>query len=476
MPELNEDGVGSAAAYFDRWLAFRRSYLRLPGIQASLLHGDRIVLSTAHGEADVERSVPLTPEHRFRVASHSKTFTATAVLQLAERGRLRLDDRVDAWVGSLAGSPVGDRTLRELLAHGSGVVRDGADGDFWQLFRPFPGEDELRRAAEAGEIFAANERFKYSNVGYGLLGLVVAAASGSTWAEYVRREIVERLGLRHTGPDLEPSGGGDHATGYTALAYGDGRLPIEVVPTGALAAATGFSSTADDLCRYASAHFHGDERLLGDRSKRLMQREEWAVEGSQEHYGLGLSVHDAGGRRLVGHGGGFPGHATRTLFDPGDRLAVSVLANAIDAPALGLAKAAVRLVDTACEHPLEGDTDAAVLERFCGRFANLWGVLDVVRLGGKLYAISPTAPDPTEEPTELEVAAESTLRVGKTNGYGAPGEELRFDFTADGRPRSLRGGSGMTSYPLDDYEQAVAAASRVTVDAPLRPFAGPAAG
>lgn len=474
MPELSSDAVRCATVYFDGWLAFRRSYLRLPGVQAAVLHAGELVLCTAHGEADAERSVPLTSEHIFRVASHSKTFTATCVLQLAERGRLRLDDRLSAWLPWLDGETLGERTLRELLAHGGGVVRDGDDGDFWQLSRPFPGEEELRAATLAGDVLPANERFKYSNVAYGLLGAVVAAASGTTWADYVTREVIEPLGLRRTGPELDPRRSGEYARGYSSLAYADARVPIEHVDTGALASATGFYSTAADLCRYAAAHFHGDERVLSDASKRLMQREEWQVEGTDQHYGLGFSVHDVCGRRMIGHGGGYPGHITRTLFDPVQRLAVSVLVNAIDGPSLDLAKALVRLADVAAEHPLEDGADASQLDRFCGRFANLWGVLDVARLGGRLYATAPTLRDPTEDLTELEVIDERTLRIERTNGYGSPGEELRFELDADGRPAGVRGQSGMSWYPFEAYAAAAASVQEVRLGASLAP-ASPAA-
>ena len=118
-----------------------------------------------------------------------------------------------------------------------------------------------------------------------------------------------------------------------------------------MASATGFSSTATDLVRYAAAHFHGDDRLLSDDAQRQMQRTEWAVEGTTTSYGLGLSIAEIGDRRVLGHGGGFPGFITRTWFDPVDRLAVAVLTNAIDGPALTLANAAVRLVDLANRPP-----------------------------------------------------------------------------------------------------------------------------
>ena len=136
----------------------------------------------------------------------------------------------------------------------------------------------------------------------------------------------------------------DHATGYTSLAYAAERIPFDHVATGAMAAATGFSSTATDLVRWAAAHFQGDERILSDDAKRQMQRTEWTVEGAGE-YGLGLEVGTVGGRRVVGHSGGFPGFITRTWWDPVDRIAVSVLTNAVDGPASVLAEGILRFVE-----------------------------------------------------------------------------------------------------------------------------------
>jgi CubicO group peptidase (beta-lactamase class C family) len=470
-PELTDDAVATAAAYWGGWLAFRRRYDRIPGVQAALWHRDRLVLSMANGVADAESGTALTPEHLFRVASHSKTFTATAVLQLFEAGRLRLDDRVDAWLPYLAERPLGDRTLRELLAHGGGVVRDGLDGDFWQLGRTFPDAAALAATATDGaDILPANQEFKYSNIAYGLLGEVIEAVTGEPYATVVEREIVQRLGLQRTGPELEAARSDEYATGYSALAYADARIPIEHVDTRALAAATGFYSTGEDLCRYVSAHFGGDDRLLGDRAKRLMQKAEWHIAGGSMEYGLGFQINDLDGRRLLGHGGGYPGHITRTVFDPEARLALAVLTNAIDGPAAPLAFAGVALIELAARPAKPGkELDRAAAERLCGRYANLWGVSDIVRLGGGLYALDPTATDPAAEPVSLEVTGPATLLIGHEHGTGSSGETLEFTLGDDGRVRSMRGSSGMTWHPIDAFADAVARRERVTVGAPVVP-------
>jgi hypothetical protein len=111
------------------------------------------------------------------------------------------------------------------------------------------------------------------------------------------------------------------------------------------------------------------------------------------------------------------------------------------------------------------------MDRLCGRYANLWGVLDIVRLGGALYAIDPSADDPTEEPLRLEVTGPTTLRVGHEHGYGSAGETIEFDLTDDGQVRSIGGSSG-TSWPFDAFSTAVAARDRVEVGSPIRPVTG----
>jgi CubicO group peptidase (beta-lactamase class C family) len=440
-------------AYYDSWLAFNQHYQRVPGVQAAVYAGDAVAFSGAYGLADVENDVPLTEQHLFRIASHSKTFTGTAVLQLVEQGRLRLDDKVEQHVTEIVGTPLGERTVRELLAHAGGVTRDGLDADWWQLSRSFPDRDQLLDILrqESSAVIPENDRFKYSNIGYGLLGLVVEAASGTSYNSYVQTAIVGKLGLAGLGPELDPSRLSEYAAGYSALSYAEKRVPIEHVDTRALASATGFFGNARDLVTYFSAHLPGDDRLLSDKSKREMQHPLWTT-GSDEkaRYGLGLSVTKVGERNVFGHGGGYPGHITRTIVDPEQRIVVSVLTNAIDGPAAQLAEGLFRLLDLADSKDRGDAVDTAGLERFTGRFANLWGVTDFVLIGGRLYATDPTGANPADEPQPLEADGDS-LRVTGGNGYGSYGESYRFEFDPNGTVRTVHGSSGLTLHPIDRF-------------------------
>jgi CubicO group peptidase (beta-lactamase class C family) len=465
---LDRSAVLDACAYFDTWLAYRRRLDRIPGIQAAVLHDGEVVLETAHGVADVAAGTALTTADRFRIASHSKTFTATAVVRLAEQGVLRLDDTIGQWLADLATADIAGATLRELLAHGGGLVRDGRDGDHWQLVRPFPDAATLLRiAVDDGAVLARNERFKYSNIGFSLLGAIIEAATGEPYADHVRAALLDPLGLAATTPDIAPDAAGDvagHATGDTSLSYAAERIPIDHIATGAMAAATGFSSTAGDVVRWAAAHFMGDERILSDDAKRAMQHTQWDVAASGE-YALGFQVADLGGRRVLGHGGGFPGFITHTWFDPVDRLAVSVLTNTIDGAAQTAATLAVRLIGLAQEG-LDGAASGegpsvADPSRFTGRFTTLWGSFDVVALGGRLYGLAPSVDDPLPARQGLVVVDDDTLRMVDGPGYGSSGEPMAYERDHDGTVVAVRGGSGSIAVPDDRFRASLEGRERI---------------
>ncbi|RWZ51555.1 class A beta-lactamase-related serine hydrolase [Labedella phragmitis] len=454
----------SLAPYLEQWLAFQGAYRRTPGLQAAIRVDDEVVLDTAWGSADLETGEELTTRHLFRIASHSKTMTATAILQLVEAGTVRLDDPIEQWVPELEGTGLAGVSVRELLGHQGGVIRDGVENNFWQRGGEFLDREALIAGARSdGVVFAPNENFKYSNIGFSLLGLVIEAATGRSYNEHVSESIATRLGLADSGPEYDPERADEYAAGHTGLTAGDdSRHRIEHVDTRAMAAATGWFSTARDLTTYGAAHWFGDVTLVSDASKRLLQREESRVEAHGRElgrYGLGFELRTIGDRDLVGHSGGYPGHITRTWIDPTDRLVVSVLTNAVDGPADALVTGLVQLIDLALDaaRAIEED-DTAVdtdLSRFTGRFANMWGVTDIVDLGGRLASVGPRAPEPIGAYQFLEVVGDDELRTESVPGFGATGERVLIERSDDGAITAVTMG-GMTMWPIDTYRRALA--------------------
>ncbi|MEJ7837259.1 MAG: serine hydrolase domain-containing protein [Thermomicrobiales bacterium] len=467
------DVLRDALLYVDSWLEYRVWKLRAPGAQVAVWFDGKIQFSKAYGHSNLETGEELTSDHLFRVASHSKTFTATAVMQLLEAGKLRLDDTAGQWISQLIeqGSSLAKVTVRELLSHSAGVIRDGLDANFWSHSRPFPDEAELLEIAIGeGTIRQPESTFKYTNIGYSLLGLIVGAASGSTYNDYVASHIVDKLGLTKTGPELIASRSAEYAGGHSGLSSSYERKVIPHVDTRAMASATGFFSTAEEMVTFASAHFHGDDRLISDQSKNEMQRPVWTAvvpDAWQSGYGYGTTVDTYNRHRMVGHSGGYPGHITRTMWDPHEGLAISVLTNAVDGPAEELAAGVLEILDrsrkqagslaltsgltnSAAIPPVSDSGDEIDKWTFTGRFAALWGVTDIVLLGDSLLACSPIGPSPLVNPYELAVVDANTLRIMSGVGFASVGEHFRFERDANGTILSVFTG-GMKAWPIEVY-------------------------
>lgn len=440
--------------YIPEYLAFQQEYMPFVGAQVAVRVDGDLIFNHAVGMADLANNTSLTTEHLFRIASHSKTFTAVACLQLVEQGKLRLDDQAKDYVRELSDPVMGSVSVRELLSHGSGMIRDGDDSTFWAVERAFPDRNELMETIrEHGKVLEPNEHFKYSNIGYSLLGLIIEAASGMPYRAYVSKNIIDTLGLEDTGPDLDMRRIDDYAKGYSSRAHGSNRIEIEHIDTFVESSATGFYSNAADLSAYFQAHLEGDQRMVSDASKRKMRQVQWTI-SDESQYGLGLSVTKVNGRTYYGHSGGYPGHITMSRLDPDRRLSISVLTNSADGPAEKICTAILHLIDLAVDAKHEAKTsekDRDVLQPFVGRFATLGGVTDVANLGGRLYVLAPTSENPVAEATEMEVISETSLKCVGDKGFEGYGEVMRYTFDERGKAVGIRGTTGAHLVPDKNF-------------------------
>jgi len=144
-----DDWLKPALDYILQWLEYQMRETEQPGCVIAIVHKGRVILEQAFGYADIVARAPLTPRHRFRVASHSKSFTAAGIMKLREVGKLNLDDRIGGHVEGLH-PMVAEATIAQLLSHSAGIVRDGSDSGQWQGLRPFLDAAELRADLAAG--------------------------------------------------------------------------------------------------------------------------------------------------------------------------------------------------------------------------------------------------------------------------------------------------------------------------------------
>lgn len=453
---MNKKALDHSIEYIKSWLQLRYEREEVPGFVVAVSYKGKLLLNEAYGFAGLEKKTKLTTDHIFRIASHSKTFTSTALMQLQEQGKLRLDDYVVhylPWLKQHKDKRWLKVTLRQLMSHGAGVIRDGIDSDYWQLERPFPNEDELQKEILKAElVIDGNTKLKYSNYGYSLLGMVIKNVSGVDYNDYVTGSIVKPLGLVSTGPEYTDSIKDKIVTGYTRRDVDKTRLPIANVDTRSMSSATGFYSTAQEMCTYFAAHAVGTDKLLDDESKKEMQRVHFRAkipsQDNAEDYGLGLEIEYLKKRKTIGHGGGFPGHITKSLADSKDELVVVALTNCIDGPAQAIVKGIYGIVDYFQENTPDSKPkhDMTKLE---GRYMNLWGMTDIVVTGDKAISTYANSWRPLSFPEELEYVNDTTLKVIETDSFSSEEELVRFTLK-DGRVETVNY-SGATMWTECDW-------------------------
>ncbi|HEY2355222.1 MAG TPA: serine hydrolase domain-containing protein [Gaiellaceae bacterium] len=297
---------------------------RYPSLAAAALRDGELIWEKAVGAADVEGGVDATPDTQYRVGSITKTFTAVAIMQLRDAGKLDLEDTLDRHVEGAAYRP----SIRRLLSHASGMQRETHD-DSWLTLRFAPADELLATLDRAEMVLPAGARFHYSNLAFALLGIVVERVAGMAYTDYVRERLLEPLGLARI--SFEPQQ--PAAKGYVSQPYADGVWEAIDVETGAWASAGQLWGTVGDLCRWGAFLADPDEAILAKKSAEEMR----TVQVIDEHerwlsgYGLGLQLRRDGDRILAGHSGSMPGFIARLYYSPREKVTVAALTNASDA-------------------------------------------------------------------------------------------------------------------------------------------------
>ena len=426
------DWLAPALAYIPQWLGHQMRVSEQPGCTIAVAWKGEVLLESAFGHADLATGEALTPRHRFRVASHSKSFTAAAILKMREHGRLKLDDTVGQSVSGLH-PDIASATLAQVLSHSAGVVRDGPDCAYWVDRAPFLDAAALRGELAAPPAIDPNTRLKYSNHGFGLAGQVIEAITGEPYVVWVKREVVDAAGLAETTPDVPLPDGAPFARGHGGKALLGRRLVFPGDwPTHALAPATGFVSTAADLVRFfAQLSPTSETSFLSVASRREMSRQQWKDPWSAAPftYGLGTIGSTFGGWQGVGHSGGFQGYLTRTAHVAANDLTVSCLTNSIDGPAHAWLDGAMAILERFQESgpPAEGLAD------WTGRWWSVWGPTDLVPAGETVFLANPAMSNPVLKAGELTVAGPDEARISQAGAFASFGEPARLIRGEDGQ-------------------------------------------
>jgi D-alanyl-D-alanine carboxypeptidase len=440
--------IEPAVAYAERWIGYQMEQHQQPGCVISVAGHDGYSFDRAFGVSDIRSGDPMTTGHRFRVASHSKTFTAVGIMKLYEAGKLHLDQPVGRYVDGLHPS-IAETTVSQVLSHSSGMMRDGRLSPHWQVKAPFFDEKALFEELRQPASIEANTRFKYSNLGYALLGCLIEEVTGEIYSDWIDREVIAPSGLRDTTPDMTPELAGTLSAGHSGRMPSGRGIIDGSQPTHALSPATGFVSTARDLARFfASLDPEAKDSVLSVMSRREIARRQWQVpyKPGSRHYGLGALLMETVGHSHLGHTGAFPGYLTRTALVTDWGLAISVATNAIDGPAGLWLEGIVSIFD---HFSLHGVPDPEVSD-WDSRWWTIWAAIDLVPMGAKVFVSDPAAARPFAEETELRIVSRSEGTIAFASGFGNHGEPVRRTFDDLGNAESLLlGGNRWSIDPSD---------------------------
>lgn len=317
----------STARDLTRRIAATQSSARVPSLVAGVLRDGALVWSEGRGltvgveDLDGPGRRP-DAETQYKIGSVTKTMTAALVMLARERGDLDLDDEVERY---LPDGPFPTARLRDLLAHRAGLTAE-PHGSWWE--RSTGGDVAALVAAHAGAepVLERGSGFHYSNLGYGVLGAVVAAVTGRSWWESLHEEVLEPLGMTRTTYHQERP----HADGF-AVRDLTGEVTIEPLPdTGAMAPAGQLWSTVADQARWLAALVDPAASVLSGTSLRAMATPQsgTAEDRAGVSWGLGLTVIRRHGRAMLGHGGSMPGFSCGVGVDRDSRTGVVLLTNA----------------------------------------------------------------------------------------------------------------------------------------------------
>lgn len=326
----NTNGNHPVDGQFESVRAFIRKQMidrNVPSVAVAVARDGKIIWEEAFGWADRENHIAATPHTIYSLASISKPITATGLMILRERGKIDLDRPINDYLGEVkikvrVGNPA-EATVRRVANHTSGLPLHYQFFYEDEPYRPPLRDETIRRYGNS--VTAPGEKHQYSNLGYGILDYVIERVSGKGYAEFMRTEVFQPLGLTRMSVDIAPG-----LEKQQAVRYGADGLPIPFYAFDHPGGSAVYAS-AHDLLRFGmfhlKAHLPDQKPILSDQTIDEMHRPT-AESGPGTGYGIGWGTGVyPGNHRSVAHTGGMGGVATSLRLFPQDKIAIVVLTN-----------------------------------------------------------------------------------------------------------------------------------------------------
>ena len=405
----------------------------VPCVAVGIVRDGGLVDFLSFGQSDIESGAVPTAKSIARVASVTKTFTATAIMQMRDASLLALDDPLllyipEFTIAQAVAGPLEGVTIRRMLTHHSGLSTEHPDLD-WNA-PDFPTTEHLMDSLEKIQVVIPQDsQWKYSNLAYALLGEVVSRLSGKPYTEYVHSEIIGPVGLANTAFDLSPEQEKLKMTGYSPALPGE--QGFRIAPNGHLKGFTSagqLHSNIEDLAKWIGFQLgEGLGPVLSQGSRKEMHRPNYVGDDWSWGQGLGWRATRLGERVYLNHGGALHGFSTNVVFNVPARTGVITLVNMwpTGLPSdLALRIAEIVIGETSVElEPGSSklDAGAATATDFNGKYFAEPGLPVTITgdNGGGLVFAKPALREPTlHAPARLEPAGEpDAFRI--VNGRGA---------------------------------------------------------
>lgn len=374
-------GFPKTIAMLDAFVTREIADKEIPGFAIALVKGEKLIWQKGYGFSDPNEKSPIKPETIFRVGSVSKLFTDIAVMQLVEKGELDLDAPVMSYIPEFKPENTSKQpiTLRQLMSHRSGLVREPPVGSYFESGDPTL-SDTIKSLNATALVYLPETRHKYSNAGIAAVGYVLEKTQNKPFADYLRKSLLVPLGMKASSfkPTPEISNNLAKARMWTVFGktYDAPTFELGIAPAGSMYTTTG------DLAAFASALFEANKNAPGAFLKKTTLEQMWTPQfspkGTKNGAGLGFFVSDLDGHRQVAHGGAIYGFSTQLSVLPDDELAVVVvstkdLSNGVTTRVADAALKAMlaESADKPVEKPVQtGAIDSNLAAKIAGRYSD----------------------------------------------------------------------------------------------------------